>query len=90
METELIREYASKMSGIFAMRARSAFTCSEADDYVRYLEHRRDFWGRVAQLPPDSDKWELVGRYMNLMSTSGSKMELRFLYKSLRENICKV
>ena len=90
METELIREYALRMSGVFAMRARQALSSSEGDDYVRYLEHRRDFWGRVAQLPPDSDKWELVNRYMNLMSTSGFTRELRFLYKSLRENICKV
>lgn len=90
METELIREYASKMSGIFAMRARNALSSFEANDYVRYLEDRRDFWRMVAQLPTDSDKWELVNKYINVMSTLGSKMELRNLYQSLRKNICQV
>jgi hypothetical protein len=90
METELIREYASKMSRIFAKKAKDALSGSKDDDYVSYLEHKRDFWERVAQLPPDSDKWELVNKYINLMSTSGSKMELRTLYQSLQENLCKV
>lgn len=89
METEFIREYASRMSGIFASRATNALSRCEADDYVRYLEDRRDFWGAIAQLPPDSEKWELVKRYINLMSASASKIELRSLYKSLRGKICK-
>ena len=90
METELIREYASRMEGIFADKAKKALLRCEASDYLRYLEDRRDFWGGVAQLPPDSDKWELVKRYMSLMSApSTSKMPMRSLYKSLREKICK-
>jgi hypothetical protein len=86
METEFIKEYASRMAWVFADRAFKAKSSSQADDYVKYVEDRRDFWERVAQLPPNSEHWEFVKRYMSLMSDpKASKMEVRSLYKFLRQ-----
>jgi hypothetical protein len=50
MEPEFIKEYASRMSVIFADRSLKAKNSRETDDYVKYLEERRDFWEKIAQL----------------------------------------
>ena len=89
MEPEFIREYASRMSVIFADRSLKAKNSRETDDYVKYLEDRRDFWEKIAQVPVDSDQWELVKEYISLMSNPKiSKTQLRREYKFLQEKIC--
>lgn len=88
MEPEFIREYASRIAQVFADRVFNAKSRYEADHYVKYVEDRRDFWKRVAQLPPDSKPWELVKGYMSLMSDpKATKIQQRNLYKFLQDKV---
>jgi hypothetical protein len=86
MQVDFIRNYASRMAEIFAIRAANARKRGEKEDYVKELEGRSILWGKVAVLPTDSDKWEDVSEYIVLMSTpKTTKMELRRQYKFLQE-----
>jgi hypothetical protein len=88
MEIKFIREYASRMSAVFASRALNAKNRGENGDYIKDLEARRDLWEKVAHLATNSDKWETVKEYITLMSTPKTpKMELRRQYKFLQETI---
>jgi hypothetical protein len=88
MEVEFIRKYASRMAEIFALRAANARKRGEKEDYVKELEGRSILWGKIAHLPANSDKWEIVSEYIVLMSTpKTTKMELRRQYKLLQEII---
>lgn len=76
------------MTGIFALRAANARKRGENEEYVKDLEGRAILWGKIAQLPTNSDKWEDVSDYIVLMSTpKTTKMELRRQYKFLEEVI---
>ncbi len=88
MDVDLIRKYAARMAEIFARRAVNARKRGEKEDYVRELEDRSHLWGKVSNLPTNSDKWEFVSEYILLMSTpKTTKMELRRQYKLLQEII---
>ena len=89
MEIKFIREYASRISEVFADRAFCAKNRRENEDYIKYLEDRRDLWEKIAHLSVNSEKWEIVKEYISLMSTPKvSKDELRRQYKFLQEKIC--
>ena len=76
------------MSAVFASRAINAKNRGEKENYIKDLESRRDFWKKVAHLPANSDKWEIIQEYITLMSTpQTTKMELRRQYKFLQETI---
>ncbi len=88
MEIKFIREYAARISEVFADRALYAKNRGENEDYIKYLEDRRDLWEKVVHLSVNSEKWEIVEDYISLMSTPKvSKNELRRQYKFLQEEI---
>lgn len=88
MEVEFIRKYASRMAEIFALRVANARKRGEKEDYIKELEGRAILWGKIAQLPTNSEKWEDVKDYIILMSTpQTTKMELRRQYKFLHQII---
>jgi hypothetical protein len=83
MEAELIRQYARRMTIVYAEKVfRAKQTGSEG--YLLELENRRDFWKQIAQLSPDSEHWELVARYINL-DLRTSKGRRKALYRFLQE-----
>ncbi|HEY9652607.1 MAG TPA: hypothetical protein V6C95_18265 [Coleofasciculaceae cyanobacterium] len=85
MEVELIKEYASRMKQIFADKAMVAKSRGQAEDYLKLLEDRYRFWGKVAQLPSDSEYWDQVKRYFSLMSDPKvSQEQLRAFYRFLQ------
>ncbi len=86
MHVEFIKNYASRMAEIFAIRAVNARKRAEKEAYVKELEERSILWDKIAHLPANSDKWEDVRDYIVLMSTpKTTKMELRRQYKFLQE-----
>jgi hypothetical protein len=90
MEVEFIKNYASRMAEIFALRAANARKRGEKEDYVKELEGRAILWGKIARLPANSDKWDDVRDYIVLMSTpKTTKMELRRQYKILQEILAR-
>jgi outer membrane receptor for monomeric catechols len=90
MEIKFIREYAARMAVVFATRADNAKKRGEEKNYIQELEIRKDLWEKVSHLPTDSDKWEIVKEYTNLMSTpKATKTQLRDQYEILRQTIEK-
>jgi hypothetical protein len=88
MEIKFIREYALKMSAVFASRVINAKNRKEKENYIKDIEARRDLWEKIAHLPINSDKWEIAQEYISLMSTpKTTKMELRRQYKFLQEKL---
>jgi hypothetical protein len=88
MKINFIKEYASRMTAVFATRAFNAKNRGKKEAYIKDLEARRDLWQKIAHLPANSDKWEIVQEYISLMSTPEiTKMELRRQYKFLREKL---
>ncbi len=86
MDIELIRQYASRMTKVFADQVSNVQDQGQVQDYLTLLESRRDSWAKVAQIPPDSKYWESVISYVNLLSDQkASKTQIRALYKSLEE-----
>lgn len=86
MQVEFIKNYALRMAEIFAIRAANARKRGKKEAYVKDLEGRANLWGKIAQLPKNSDKWEDVKDYIVLMATpQTTKMELRRQYKFLQE-----
>ena len=90
MERIFIREYAERMAMVFANRAVNAKKRGEKANYIQELETRKDLWEKVSHLPTDSDKWEIVKQYINLMSTpKATKTQLRGQYEILRQALGK-
>jgi len=82
MEAELIRLYARRTI-VYAEKVSCAKQTGH-EGYLLELENRRDFWKQIAQLPPDSEHWENVARYINL-DPKTSKGRRKALYRFLQE-----
>lgn len=88
MERKLIREYAFKMAELFAKRIAHAKQRKEAQEYLNQLEAKRNFWMKVVHLSSDSDHWDDIRSYIQLLcDPKTSKTQLRALYKSLEKAV---
>lgn len=88
METKLIREYAFKMAELFAKRISHAQQRKEAHEYLKQLEAKRNFWMKIVHLSSDSEHWEAIRSYIQLLcDPKTSKTQLRASYKALEKAV---
>lgn len=74
------------MTELFAKRIAHASESTQDLDYLKQLEAKRNFWGKVLHLSSDSERWEAITRYIQLMcDRRTSNAQLRASYKSLEK-----
>lgn len=76
------------MAKVFGEKISHAKQQKQAQDYLRQLEAKRDFWEKVVHLPSDSEHWEAIKNYIHLINDpKTSQTQWRALYKSLEESL---
>ncbi len=80
-----MRKYALKIAAIYALKVLQQIG---DEKYFKYAVDRQEFWGKVAQLPPESLCWKLIQRYFELMFDPATpRNHSQAIYELIREKL---